>query len=435
MSGVSTFLIVIFLLSPVIPAFSNFVHPVSFFGTANQPFQVWLGSPLIIRSEPCGVASVTLPDPTRGSCNLRQQSDLNPTCEAVVNPASTSSYNLPLENGATAQPNLWGLNSATGRVEQCYGTNGLQTSIQLSAINSKFPEALGYTEVVYGNNLNDQAVPSGSINQLGFPSLLRTFDALDLWATATYGISTPTPTGMPYRLFYDLWLEQNPSPGNSPSSADFEVGITFAYTPLNPIEYPIPIWTLSNEPIIINGHSETSRWNLYKALLPGSSAANYDFFLASPSQPPSNTISIRLQDFIDGFGKYLSSPESYLFNPLGPHNLSGYRLMGVELGTEFAGGVWELTEPSNIQLKWDWRLSAYLLSTASSTINLITSQTQSMQTSASVSCSPSSVVVSNSIQLPTGCLTSACSFTIYAADNPVKTVSAPTEGSFDYIQS
>jgi hypothetical protein len=278
-------------------------------------------------------------------------------------------------------------------VEQCFGTNGLQTSIQLSAINSKVPEPLGYTEVIYGNKLDDMAVGT---NRLGFPSLLSAFDTLDLWATAKYAIPTPAPTGMPYRLFYDLWLEQNPSRGNPPSSTDFEIGITFAYTPLNPLEFPIPISTLSNEPIIINGQTETSKWNLYKALLPGTSAPFYDFFLASPPQQPSDTISIRLQDFIDYFGNYLSSPESYLINLLGPHSLSGYQLMGVELGTEFAGGAWQLIEPSNIQLNWEWDLSSYFLSTTSSTINLITSQTQSMQTSTSVSCTPSSVAVTSS---------------------------------------
>jgi len=182
---------------------------------------------------------------------------------------------------------------------------------------------------------------------------------------------------MPYRLFYDLWLEQNPSPGNPPSSADFEIGITFAYTPLNFLEFPFPISTLNNEPVTINGQTATSKWSLYKAILSGSAAPFYDFFLASPSQEPNGTISIRLQDFIDYFGSYLLSPESYLMKPLGPHSLSGYRLMGVELGTEFAGGAWEVTQPSNIQLEWDWYLSSYSLSTSSSTINLIRSQTQS----------------------------------------------------------
>jgi hypothetical protein len=201
---------------------------------------------------------------------------------------------------------------------------------------------------------------------------------------------------MPYRLFYDLWLEQKPSPGNSPSSADFEIGITFAYTPLNPIEFPIPVSTLTDEPIIINGQTETSKWNLYRTFFPGTSAPFYDFFLTSPSQEPSGTISIRLQDFIEDFGKYLSSLESYLINPIGPRSLSGYRLMGVELGTEFAGGAWELTQPSSIQLNWDWYLSSYFLSTNSSTINLITSQSQSVQTSTSVSCSPRAVAVGSS---------------------------------------
>lgn len=157
----------------------------------------------------------------------------------LVNPwlirLSSSSYELPLENGV-AQPNLWGFNSATGSVEQWYGTNGLffsQTSIQLSAIKSKVTEPLGYTEVIYGENLDGQAVPSGSSNQLGFPSLLSTFDTVDLWANAKYAISTPAPTSMPYRLFYDLWLEQNASSGNPSSSADFEIGVSFAYSRLN----------------------------------------------------------------------------------------------------------------------------------------------------------------------------------------------------------
>jgi hypothetical protein len=280
------------------------------------------------------------------------------------------------------------------------------------------PEPLGYTEVIYGNNLEDQAVRSGGINQLGFPSLLSTFDTLDLWATANYAIFTPTPTGMPYRLFYDLWLEQNPSFGNPPSSADFEIGITFAYTPPNPIDFSIPISTLSNEPIIINGQTETSKWNLYKTFFPGTSAPLYDFFLASPSQQPSDTISIRLQDFIEYFGSYLASLENYLINPIGPRSLSGYRLMGVELGTEFAGGVWELIEPSNIQLNWHWYLSSYFLSTNSSTINIITSQTQSMQTSTSASCSSPPVAVNSSANSAAMVTSSVPSTATFSSDSP-----------------
>jgi hypothetical protein len=265
----------------------------------------------------------------------------------------------------------------------------------LSGIKWKVTDPLGYTEVIYGDNLDDRPAPSGNSNQLRFPSLLSTFDALDLWATAKYAISTPTPTSMPYRFFYDLWIERNPSLGTPPSSADFEIGITFAYSPLNPLEFPIPVSTLSNEPIIVNGQTETSKWNLYKALLSGTSAPFYEFFLVSPLQQANGTISIRLQDFIDYFGNYLSSPGNYLINLLGPHSLSGYRLMGVELGTEFAGGMWELTQPSNIHLNWDWYLSSYSLSTTASTINLITSQTQSMQTSTYASCSPPAVAVTS----------------------------------------
>lgn len=344
MNETSSLLIMIVLLSPTVSGLGVAVHPITSTDNANEPLQ---------------------------------------TCESVVDPTSSSRYELPLENGV-AQPNLWGLGSASGSVEQCYGANGLQTSVRLSAIKSTVTEPLGYPEVIYGDNLEDQPVPSGGTSQLGFPLQLSSFDTLNLWATAKYSISTPTPASMPYRLFYDLWLERNPASGKPPSSADFEIGVSFAYTPLSPLEIPIPISTLSNEPIIINGQTETSKWSLYKALSSGTSAPFYQFFLVSPTQQPSATISIRLQDFIDYFGDYLSSPENYLTNLLGPHSLSGYRLMGIELGTEFAGGIWELTEPSNVQLNWDWCLSSYSFSTTSPAINLITSQAQNAQTTTRV---------------------------------------------------
>jgi len=141
-------LIVIVSLSGVMLGFSVSVPPLHSLGTFNQPFnqplQVWANSLLSISSGP------------------------NATCESVVNPNSSSSFNLPLENGL-AQPNLWGLNSATGIVQQCYGTNGLQTSIRLTAIKSKVTKPLGYPEVIYGNNLYDYAMSSGSVNQPAFP--------------------------------------------------------------------------------------------------------------------------------------------------------------------------------------------------------------------------------------------------------------------------
>lgn len=109
---ISSFLIMVVLLSPA--GFNFALHPVPPSESANQPLQV------------------------------RQQQDSSPACESVVD--SSSSYELPLENGV-AQPNLWGLDSATGSVEQCYGTNGLQTSIQLSARESRFATSCTVTDV------------------------------------------------------------------------------------------------------------------------------------------------------------------------------------------------------------------------------------------------------------------------------------------------
>jgi hypothetical protein len=285
---------------------------------------------------------------------------------SAINPSADNPFGqLALANGI-AQPNLWGLvgGSSTGTVQQCYDSNGLSTWIQLSGMTTSYkgvpwvPPA-GYSEAAYGSNLNDASFGKGSLPNLPFPMLVSSLNNINLWGTATYSLGTPSPSDMPYVFFYDLWLKKNPS-SSGPQLGDLEVGITLAHAGgigTNPYPIGVLVGHLSDQ-IYINDREQSATWDIYLGIGGTLAQPFYEFSLATPTQQNGMTISIRFQDFIDALSL---SPLT-----LGK-DLSTYSLMGVELGTEFAGSAWTSL---NHQVTWSWTISSFYLT--SSTNNFLT---------------------------------------------------------------
>jgi hypothetical protein len=294
-------------------------------------------------------------EPSSGSCVLG----------SVINPTDSSTFGLALTNGI-AQPNLYGLWSSTGTVQQWYDADGLSTEIKLSGIVRNLQYHLvapvGYSEIGYGYNLLDQRTfGNGPSDQPQFPMPISSVDSLDLWGTVKYSLGTPSPSSLPYNLFYDLWLENNPRNGIWPQSGDFEIGISLASKGgaggigAGPYPTGVLVGDLTDQ-IYVNGQEQSATWDIYiEQLAKGSSAKFYVFSLITPSPQNAPTISIHFQDFIDCLSNTALSNWK---------DLSTYRLMGIELGTEYAWG-WPLSNFPWLQATWDWSISSYYLTTNS----------------------------------------------------------------------
>jgi outer membrane protein assembly factor BamB len=318
---------------------------------------------------------VTITATYSGDSNNEQSSD---SCLLgyVINPDSSSRWPFTLQpaqpDNGIAQPNLYNLDSSTGTVQQWYDANGLTTSIQLLGIQTgpDYPPdgatnvgPAGYSEVMYGCNLDDASVGNSHSNLLQFPLTVSSLDSLNLWGTPTYSLGTPSPS-MPYDFFYDLWLEKTPN-SSGPQSGDFEIGITLAYSGDSaskllgngPYGSGIPIGTLTNQ-MYLNGERQSATWNIYYEPFKGTPATFYDFVLATPTPQTSGTVSIRFQDFIDCLSSFP-----------GGSDISTFSLMGIELGTEYA---WLETN----QATWSWNISSYYLTTDSSNFLTIVTSTE-----------------------------------------------------------
>jgi hypothetical protein len=293
------------------------------------------------------------------ACNLtggpiiQPQPSAQPGCTLAVNPGSGStSTNLALTNGI-AMPNPWNIGSSEGWIQQCYNNGSFSTAMSLANISYKGLGPGGYAEMAYGYSGWDSSfcITSGCAVQ-PFPLTVSSFANDGYWANVNYTLGVPSPSDLPYDFTYDLWLEQNPSSAG-PQAGDFEVMIEPYNTGLHPVQVPLSSSQQFSETIKVNGNNTPSTWTAYKAY-GGTSAPTIVFLLNSPAQQSSTSISLKIQDFLAEAGV------------IAGENISGYTLMGAELGTEYGRNP---LGPSDIT--WSWQVNSYTLSSPSSTIHII----------------------------------------------------------------
>jgi hypothetical protein len=357
------------------------------------------GSGSVVITNPSDVLSNTCTLSTLGNCTMNVGSGLvtgDATIQALVSSGvpSAGTTLLNVESSCPSasssltygelETNLWNCVSSTGTVTEASSSSGLTTTVDLANLVYKSPGPIAYTELGYGNNLLDMTFQQtgNSDSSLEFPITVSAFDSLGIWATTSFTLGQTTPSNLPVDLAYDFWIEQNPSPGSPPAAAvcvasictggDLEVMIWLYDNNNSPSGSPYG--TPFQDTVMSNGVQSSSSWQIYQGI-GGSNTETISFVLSSPSPSTSNTISLRLQDFIE---KAVSIYEAGLLNP----SLSNAQLMGIELGTEYGGSGYSTAS-------WQWSLSEYSFQNACNYLQLLPSGSTALY---SMACASSTLV-------------------------------------------
>ena len=233
-------------------------------------------------------------------------------------------------NYGSATPNLWGIGSASGSMQQCYNGETLSETTALTGVvlsPSNTPVA-GYPEVGYGVDESDNSWGTQS-SVIQFPMTISTLLSSDFVVTLSYTTSAAYPS---HDTGFDLWVETGTDSGNQPTAAGYEIYLSFQ---MSPTFICSPYNGALSETITVNGVStpETFEWCDYTNSNgnPGSSPPELQFNLPLASQIYSGTVSINLSTFISGMegaGFFVDSQ-----NPSG--SLTNYYMQGIEFGNEF----------------------------------------------------------------------------------------------------
>jgi hypothetical protein len=297
------------------------------------------------------IASAVRPSPTVSVTAPRG------SCRSDPNPAGATSPGLPLPNGI-ARANLHNTSQATGALRQCYSADtGLTTSITLASAAPVGHGPLGYPEAAYGFDAYGQPHCPGCrsvpfplpISELGWGSH-------DYWVAARYSLGAPATDALPFDFIFDFWLEQQPLPGIAPQPGDLELLVfLYEHNIANCVEEPFAPVTFST-PALMDGRPVYSTWRVC-TIRGGTDATPIAFFLQTPAPSRDRRVSLRIADFVQEAGAYLRA------------DLTGHKLMGVELGGEFnqcePGGC-TVAEPS-----WGFRISELSVQSGSAAIPII----------------------------------------------------------------
>ncbi|MHB1440650.1 MAG: GH12 family glycosyl hydrolase domain-containing protein [Cuniculiplasma sp.] len=289
------------------------------------------------------------PTPTGPSPrNTTKSPPPNVTC--VIGNATNKYQYVPIKYGAIGT-DLWNLEKAKGNTTMKIGENGiLNVNSSFSNVTSEYNTILGYPEIAYGHNLQDELFGNSQAASLVFPMKYSTFSELNFTSQTNYSFKNLTPSNIPIDFSYDLWLEHNPKPGVNPTNSDLEVMIWMYCQGSQPIGTNMGSFT---QTVNLNNHNINATWEVWAGR--ANPWETVSFVLKSPLRSISSNISINISKFINEAGNVAKL------------NLSKYTIMGIEMGNEFGNE----NIPENIS---DWTLSYYAFSVSSNKI-LIVSKT------------------------------------------------------------
>ena len=248
-------------------------------------------------------------------------------CVSSTNMNSTPQLAL---NYGSATPNLWGIGSSSGSMQQCYNGQTLTettalTGIALSPANTS---VAGYPEVGYGFDASDNSWGMQS-SVITFPMAISTMLSSNIIITMSYTTSSSYPS---HDTGFDLWVETGADNGNQPTAVAYEIFLSLQMSPTFICSH---YNGAISQAIMVNGVStpETFEWCNYTSSngAPGSSPPELQYNLPLASQIYNGTVSINLSTFISGMeanGMFADSQ-----NPTG--SLTNYYMQGIEFGNEF----------------------------------------------------------------------------------------------------
>jgi Glycosyl hydrolase family 12 len=279
----------------------------------------------------------------------------DPRCSATPNPNGVGQP-LLVPNGI-AEPNLHNTRASTGLIRQCFGPDGLTTSVTVTDISPIGVGPAGFPEVGYGYNLYDQPF-CRPCHSAPFPLPVAAIGGLsrDHRIVTEYTLGDSSPSSLPLDFILDLWLERNPVPGRSPQLGDVEL-LVFLY------EHAIATCLASPTPIALtttvsfNGRQVSSRWQVCR-IRGGTDATPVAFFLQSPGQSRAAQLGLPLRDFVQGAERFLG------------RNLGRHELLGIELGGEF-DQCFSPAVCTVSSVSWSWRISRLALVGRSSFIPIV----------------------------------------------------------------
>ena len=259
-----------------------------------------------------------------------------------------SQYNyVPLKYGAIGT-DLWNLKSATGNTNMTVEDSGfLYVNSTFSNVKSDYDTILGYPEVAYGYNLEDEMFGNKQSSEIKFPMEFSQFKNLTFDSTVNYSFTNLSPSSIPIDFSYDLWLEENPSQNVEPNQNDLEVMIWMYCQDNQPIGEKIGTFS-SN--ITFNHKTYDAQWAVWFGK--ANAWPTVSFVLTNPAVLRNSNISLNISKFID-YGGIVSK-----------ENMLNHTLMGIEMGNEFGNE----NIARNIS---DWVINYYAFSVGNETVGII----------------------------------------------------------------
>ncbi len=289
---------------------------------------------------------ITIP-PSQGN-SKHPLTYLPPTGAIYASGNAIYKYNYTSLKYGAFGPDLWNLEKAQGSTLMNIGENGqLTVNSSFKNVISEVYTILGYPEIGYGYNLEDEMFGNAQSSSLIFPMNYHKFSNLNFSSDSNYTFEKLQPSNIPIDFSYDLWLEQNPTPSNQPTNNDLEVMIWMYSQDNHPIGNQIGQYNIT---ISINGHKMLSTWNVFAGR--ANPWETVSFVLNTKYSSSSSNITLNLSKFINKAGE-----DSHL-------NLSTYTMMGIEIGNEFGNE----NLANNVS---DWSVSYYGFSIGTTDVILI----------------------------------------------------------------
>lgn len=298
-------------------------------------------------TRPIDVKNHVIPPPTPPP-PINNTTSHTSSYKALVTGNANDRYSTSDLTYGSVGPDLWNIISASGETIISMAPDGdLIVNSSFSNVSTESDTILGYPQIGYGYNLEDEMCGNSQNTKLVFPMSFLEFQKLNFTSDANYSFENLEPKNIPIDFSYDLWLEQNYSSCQSPTANDLEVMIWLYDQDTEPIGQPVSTF---NSNIVDNGSVVNSSWTMWEGK--GNTWPTVSFVLNNPSPVSSANISLNITKFLLGAGNYMH---------LNVHN---YSLMGIEIGNEF--GNEHLSE--NVS---DWVMSNYVFTVDRKNIGII----------------------------------------------------------------
>ena len=297
------------------------------------------------------VSVIIPPTPPPGKNNSTSPppiSSNHPKYLAQVIGTAYNQYNyVPLKYGAIGT-DLWNLKSADGNTNMTVEDSGvLYVNSTFSNVKSNYDTILGYPEIAYGYNLEDEMFGNKQSNDIEFPMKFSKFRNLTFDSTVNYSFTDLSPSSIPIDFSYDLWLEENPTPNVDPNQNDLEVMIWMYCQDNQPIGEKVGTF---NSNITFNHKTYNAQWAVWFGK--ANAWPTVSFVLTNPEVLRESNISLNISKFI-AFGGSVSK-----------ENMLNHTLMGIEMGNEFGNE----NIATNVS---DWVINYYAFSVGNNTVKII----------------------------------------------------------------